>query len=100
VRCEVCSPALQCVLEAGHEGGHRYTEDDDADTAIIARASNEDRCSETSMVDSGLTDGRLNLEVGDGISVLVIEQMHPEWDARRWRYTAATRAKERLVWAW
>lgn len=31
-------------------------------------------------------------------SVLVLEWIHPDWAANRWRYTAATRAKERLVW--
>jgi exodeoxyribonuclease-5 len=31
-------------------------------------------------------------------SVLVLEEIGQTWDARRWRYTAATRAKERLVY--
>jgi exodeoxyribonuclease-5 len=30
--------------------------------------------------------------------VLVYEEIAPKWDPRRWRYTAATRAKERLVY--
>jgi ATP-dependent exoDNAse (exonuclease V) alpha subunit len=31
-------------------------------------------------------------------SVLVLEEIHSEWDARRWRYTCVTRAKEQLVY--
>ncbi len=31
-------------------------------------------------------------------AVLVLEQIAPKWDARRWRSTVATRAKERLVY--
>jgi ATP-dependent exoDNAse (exonuclease V) alpha subunit len=31
-------------------------------------------------------------------SVVVLEQISNRWDAKRWRYTAATRAKERLVY--
>jgi exodeoxyribonuclease-5 len=31
-------------------------------------------------------------------AVLALEQVHPSWDARRWRYTVATRAKHRLVY--
>jgi exodeoxyribonuclease-5 len=31
-------------------------------------------------------------------NVLVVEEIIDKWDARRWRYTAATRAKERLVY--
>lgn len=31
-------------------------------------------------------------------SVAVFEQIHPKWDAKRWRYTACTRAAERLVY--
>jgi exodeoxyribonuclease-5 len=31
-------------------------------------------------------------------SVLVLEEISPHWDARRWRYTVATRAKERLIY--
>jgi exodeoxyribonuclease-5 len=31
-------------------------------------------------------------------SVLVLEQIAQSWDARRWRYTVATRARERLVY--
>jgi len=30
--------------------------------------------------------------------VLVLEWIHSEWSAARWRYTAATRAKHELVW--
>jgi len=30
--------------------------------------------------------------------VLVLEQIWSEWDAKRWRYTATTRAKERIVY--
>jgi exodeoxyribonuclease-5 len=30
--------------------------------------------------------------------VLVLEEVSRSWDARRWRYTAATRAKQRLVY--
>lgn len=30
--------------------------------------------------------------------VLALEEIHSSWDARRWRYTVATRAKERLVY--
>lgn len=30
--------------------------------------------------------------------VLVVERIHPDTSAARWRYTAATRAKEELVW--
>jgi exodeoxyribonuclease-5 len=32
--------------------------------------------------------------------VTVIEEICDKWDARRWRYTAATRASERLVYCW
>src|SRR5262249_44500082 len=31
-------------------------------------------------------------------AVLVLEEIARSWDARRWRYTAATRAKERLTY--
>lgn len=31
-------------------------------------------------------------------SVLVVERIHPDTSAARWRYTAATRAKHKLVW--
>jgi exodeoxyribonuclease-5 len=31
-------------------------------------------------------------------SVLVLEEISSKWDARRWRYTTATRAKERLIY--
>jgi exodeoxyribonuclease-5 len=31
-------------------------------------------------------------------SVVVLEEVAKIWDARRWRYTVATRAKERLVY--
>lgn len=31
-------------------------------------------------------------------SVLVLEWIHPDWSKARWRYTAATRAKNELVW--
>lgn len=30
--------------------------------------------------------------------VLVLEEIGRTWDPRRWRYTVATRAKERLVY--
>lgn len=30
--------------------------------------------------------------------VMVIDEVHPEWDAKRWRYTAATRAESELIW--
>ena len=30
--------------------------------------------------------------------VLVLEEVAPQWDARRWRYTSATRAKDRLTY--
>lgn len=30
--------------------------------------------------------------------VLVLEQIHPDWSADRWRYTASTRAAERLTY--
>mgnify|MGYP001137993681 CR=1 FL=1 len=30
--------------------------------------------------------------------VLVLEQIHPEWSASRWSYTAATRAAEKLTY--
>lgn len=32
--------------------------------------------------------------------VLVIEQKCDKWDHKRWTYTAASRAKERVVWAY
>src|SRR5262249_39253663 len=31
-------------------------------------------------------------------SVIALEEIASAWDARRWRYTAATRAKERLIY--
>jgi exodeoxyribonuclease-5 len=31
-------------------------------------------------------------------NVLVLEEIDSRWDARRWRYTVATRAKERLIY--
>jgi exodeoxyribonuclease-5 len=31
-------------------------------------------------------------------AVVVLEQIAQQWDARRWRYTAATRAKHRLIY--
>jgi exodeoxyribonuclease-5 len=31
-------------------------------------------------------------------SVAVLEQIHPEWDRARWSYTAATRAKKKLLY--
>jgi exodeoxyribonuclease V len=31
-------------------------------------------------------------------AVLVLEEIAPSWDAKRWRYTVSTRAKERLVY--
>jgi exodeoxyribonuclease-5 len=31
-------------------------------------------------------------------TVAVYDETHPEWDTKRWRYTAATRASERLIW--
>jgi len=30
--------------------------------------------------------------------VLVLEEVAPQWDARRWRYTASTRARDRLIY--
>lgn len=30
--------------------------------------------------------------------VLVLEEVAPQWDARRWRYTSATRARDRLTY--
>jgi ATP-dependent exoDNAse (exonuclease V) alpha subunit len=30
--------------------------------------------------------------------VLALEELAPTWDARRWRYTVATRARKRLVY--
>jgi exodeoxyribonuclease-5 len=30
--------------------------------------------------------------------VLVLEELSSKWDSRRWRYTVATRAKERLIY--
>ena len=31
-------------------------------------------------------------------TVAVYDETHPEWNTARWRYTAATRASERLIW--
>lgn len=31
--------------------------------------------------------------------VLVLEELHPDWDEKRWRYTAITRASEKLIYA-
>ncbi len=31
-------------------------------------------------------------------TVAVLDETHPDWSLSRWRYTAATRASERLVW--
>jgi exodeoxyribonuclease V len=30
--------------------------------------------------------------------VMVVDECHPEWDSKRWRYTAATRAERELIW--
>ena len=30
--------------------------------------------------------------------VVVLDEVAPAWEAKRWRYTAATRAKEKLVY--
>ena len=31
-------------------------------------------------------------------TIAVLDETHPQWDTARWRYTAATRAVEKLIW--
>jgi exodeoxyribonuclease-5 len=56
------------------------------------------RSKEVALLDYGYALTAHKAQGSEWEAVLALEQVHPSWDARRWRYTVATRAKERLVY--
>jgi ATP-dependent exoDNAse (exonuclease V) alpha subunit len=53
---------------------------------------------ETALVDYGYCLTAHKAQGSEWAEVLVVEELARAWDARRWRYTVATRARERLTY--
>src|SRR5262249_51141140 len=97
------------VLDIGREGCHTIdleVETDDGRILTLPALSRqfgheeikEFRSKEVALLDYGYCLTAQKAQGGEGEAVLAKEQIHSAWDARRWRYTVATRAKERLVY--
>jgi ATP-dependent exoDNAse (exonuclease V) alpha subunit len=56
------------------------------------------RSQDVALVDYGYAVTAHSAQGSEWDGVLVLEEIASGWDARRWRYTAATRARHRLVY--
>jgi exodeoxyribonuclease-5 len=56
------------------------------------------RSQEVVLMDYGFCVTAHKAQGSEWDEVLVLEEIASGWDARRWRYTAATRAKNRLIY--
>jgi exodeoxyribonuclease-5 len=58
----------------------------------------EFRSKEVALLDYGYCLTVHKAQGSEWDAVTVFEELYSAWDARRWRYTAVTRARERLVY--